>query len=297
MAVHYARSDEEIVSLGPSIPKTLPIRSSPRNPRNKGLTDINILLLGKVGVGKARIVNEIFKMEVFDCGAATEVVRGVSQRDRTFVVNNIGYRVKMFDTVGIKRRGPNIKRSKTMSAIRDHLASIYPNGINVVLLVYRHEDRTETERKRFVYILHRLNEERVPLITALVITGCADKNDSARKKIISEFDSNPKTQEIGRYVLQGVYSVGFTNVATVPDAMAEMFRALNYRDALLLQDLIERCCRRPQNADGFFYRGRYYKGFCQFPWHHCPCYDRVYTCLRWGYTWEECLRVEQRDSL
>lgn len=256
---------------------------------------VNILLLGKVGVGKARVVNEMFGQEVFENGVTTSVVGGVSQRETCFSKNSNNYRVKMFDTVGIKR-GPNVKRTKTMAAIRKYLACIYPDGVNLAMLVYRHEDFSSTERKRFMYILNRLNEETVPLITALIITGCEDKNDSARKKIVSEFHSNHRMQGIGQFVLQGMYPVGLTNLRAVPDAMMEMYRAVNYRDTLILQEVLSQCYRHHVDTDSFFFNGRYHRGIFQFPWHYCPCYDRIYTCWRWGYTWEECLRVQQRDS-
>lgn len=298
MAIRYNHSDDEITAVHSGVSMGS-LTTDKRTTFAKGasVSVVNVLLLGKIGVGKSRIINEMFKTEVFTCGATTDVVKGVSQREEMFECNNISYRVKMFDTVGLKKRGPRISRCKTMSALRQFMSDIYPEGINVVFLVYRHGHCTSLERMRFLYILHRLNEDRVPLITALVITGCADKNDSARKKIVSEFDFNPRMQGIGKYVLQGMYAVGFTDIGSVPDAMTEMYRAVNYRDAILLRDVVDRGQRRPQNADALFYRGRYYKGFCKFPWHYCPCYDRIYTCLRWGYTWEDCLRVEPMNRM
>ena len=303
MAIHYNPS-EDVVTLSttagspmmgsstPLLVQPAPLPCTSAAARSK----VNILILGKVGVGKARIMNEVFEREVFKNSEITEVVQGVSQREAHFVEKRVRYEITMFDTVGIKKRSPRISMSKTMTAIRELLSDIYPYGINLLLLVYRHEDRTKKERKAFMYILNRLNEERVPLITALVITGCANKNDSARKKVISEFDSDPRTQLIGRYALRGMYAVGFTNISSVPDAMMEMYRAVNYRDALMLRSVIERCSTGFQNRDNFFYSGRFYRGFCKIPWHHCPCYDRIYTCLKWGYTWEECLRVEERED-
>ena len=295
MAVAFTQHDEEIVSLRPGTASS--DSKSSTFLRGNSTSCINLLLLGKVGVGKARLLNEMFKTKVLPCGATTEVVKGVSQREASFQSEGVTYRAKVFDTVGIKKRGGHkIKISSTMSALRRFLWDIYPDGISVLLLVYRHGTRTSAERKRFLYILHRLNEERIPLITALVITGCAEKSEAARRRIVSEFDSNPQTQGIGRYVLQGMYAVGFTDLESIPEAMSEMYRVMNYRDALLLRGVVEGCGKRPQNADAFFYRGRYYKGFCVFPWHHCPCYDHIYTCLHWGYTWEECLRVEPRNT-
>lgn len=290
MASYLGHSDDTITTaLGLQEEVSAPpILSNPYPP-----SIVNILLLGKVGVGKARIVNEMFGWEVFEMGATSNVVGGVSQRESCFSKNNTNYRVKMFDTVGHKR-GPRVKRSKTLEAIKGYLASIYPDGVNLLLLVYRHEEFTAVERKQFLYILKRLNDETVPMVTALIITGCEHKNDSARKKIVSDFDSNPRMQEIGRFTLQGMYTVGFTDLRVVPDAMTEMYRAVNYRDTLILQEVLSHCYKHFVNSDMFFYGGRHYRGFCQFPWHYCPCYDRIYTCWRWGYTWEECL--QQRDT-
>lgn len=262
------------------------------------LSDTSVLVLGKVGVGKARIINEVFGRTVFPCKAKTPVVKGVSQREGSVTTaSGATHRVALFDTVGIKRRGGRVRISKTMLAIRKYVSELYPRGLNLILLVFRHEDFTKTERKRFMYIIQRLNDEKASLITGLVITGCTDKNDSARQKIISEFDSNRKMQRIGTFLLQGMHTVGFTDTEGAPDAMKEMFHALNYRDALLLREVVERCHRRQLNYTLLFHRGRY-RG-CHCPWHYCLCYDRIYTCWRWGYSWEDCLRVrvESRDDV
>ena len=253
--------------------------------------DFNLLVLGGVGVGKATVVNEMFGIEVFKSDSANNVVGGVSQRDTSFIQKGTKHRVKMFDTVGSKRRGIKVKRASTMEAIRDYVANVYPSGINLVLLIYRNENFTSKERKRFQYFLDRFNGEAIPMITALIITGCEDKNDSARKKIVSEFDTNSRMQAIGRFVLMGIYTVGLTNLSTVPDALTEMYRAVNYRDTLLLQEVLKKSYWRQMDRDVFFYRGHPCKLYCKFPWQYCPCYDRIYSCWRWGYSWEDCLRV------
>lgn len=296
MAVYVGGNDEVITtalteSVVPAAVASIPpILANPCPP-----SIVNILILGKVGVGKARIVNEMFGREIFETGVPRNMIGGVSQRENYFSKNNTNYRVKIFDTVA-KKRSPKVKRAKTVQALKGYLASVYPDGVNLMLLVFRHEEFTRMERKGFLYILNRLNEETVPMVTALIITGCEDKNDSARKRIVSDFDSNPRMQEIGRFVLQGMYTVGFTDLQGAPDAMQEMFRAMNYRDTLLLREVLSRCYKHYVDMDMFFHTGRYHRGFCRFPWHYCPCYNHIYTCWRWGYTWEECLRVQQRET-
>jgi GTP-binding protein EngB required for normal cell division len=251
---------------------------------------VNILLLGKVGVGKSRIANEMFGQEIFKTGSPPEVVKGVSQRENCFSKNSTNYRVKIFDTVG-RKRGPRVSRTNTMRAMRRYLAVIYPDGVNLVLLVFRNEQFSGAEKSRFKYILNRLNIETVPMVTALIITGCEDKNDSARKKIVSDFDTNSRMQEMGRFALQGMYAVGLTDIRAVPDAMVEMFRAVNYRDTLILKEILSHCYKNFVNMDMFFHRGRYHRGFCRFPWHYCLCYNRIYTCWRWGCTCDDCVQV------
>ena len=309
MAVALSRADNEITAAPfPAPPAEAP--SAPAPPQGvkkcttfstkcKASPVINILLLGKVGVGKARMVNEMFKKEIFKCGTPADVTQGVSDREKTFEYEGARYRAKIYDTVSSssKMRGPRIKPSSTVAALRKHMAKIYPGGISAVFLVYRHGSLSNVERKRFLYILRRLNEETVPFVTALVITGCANKNESARKRIVAEFDGNPHTQEIGRYVLQGMYAVGFTDLGSVPDAMTEMYRVMNHRDAMVLLDVVSSGRKATQTIEVFFYRGRYYKGFCKFPWHYCPCYDQIYTCMRWGCSWEECLQVEGAEAI
>lgn len=307
MAVAVSQADDEITLAPFPAPSTEPPNTLVPSPVVKKSTTfsakckaspmINILLLGKVGVGKARMVNEMFKKEVFKCSTPAEVVQGVSDREKTFEYEGTRYRAKIYDTASAKMRGPSIKPSNTMAALKKHMAKVYPEGISAVFLVYRHGSLSNVERKRFLYILRRLNEETVPFVTALVITGCANKNDCARKRIVAEFDGNPRTQEIGRYVLQGMYAVGFTDLGSVPDAMTEMYRVMNHRDASVLMDVVRSGQKATQTIEVFFYRGRYYKGFCKFPWHYCPCYDQIYSCMRWGCTWEECLQVEGAEAI
>ena len=298
MAVYFSRSDGKNILPIDSVTRVT-IGKNPVFVRRKGPSPVvNLLLLGKVGVGKARIINETFRMNVFECGAVTEVIQGVSQREEVFFASGGNtYRVKIYDTMGIGSQKSRIKISNTMSAIKKYVTNIYPDGINMILLVYRHGDFGNAERKRLLYILRRLNKDSISLITGLIITGCANKNDSARRKIVSEFDSNFKTQAVGRYVLQGTHVVGFTNLSNVSDAMTEMYKAVNYRDGLHLRKVIEHCNDRQQMADMFFYHGHFYKGFCEFPWQLCPCYDWIYTCWRWGYTLDECLHIEESDDL
>ena len=261
-------------------------------------SEANIIVLGKVGVGKARIINEAFQQEIFECRAVTEVVRGVSQREASIEIGLFKYNIKMFDTLEIiNRRGSRIKISKTMHALHQYVNNLYPQGVNLILLVYRYEDISSSERKRLIYILNHLNKDSIPDITALVITGCALKNDTARKRIISACEENPQMRTICQFILKRVHVVGFIDITSVPDAMTEMHQAVNYRDALPIKTLIEQSHFQEQVTSVlFFYSGRFHRGCCKFPWHYCPCYDRLFTCWRWGYTWEECLHVSQKEN-
>lgn len=254
---------------------------------------VNLLLLGKVGVGKARMMNETFQKPLFETKASTPVVRGVSQREKEFVDAGIRFRVKIFDIQRAHSFSSRVSISKTMSAIRKYLVELYPSGVNMILLVYRYEDLSNDELKNFKYILRRLNEDQVPLITALVINGCADKNEASRKKLISDFDTNPRTQMIGRYVLQGMYAVGFADLSAIASYIVDMYEVINRNDAASMRKVLEKCYSRQLTVNVFFSQGSCNgRCFYVFPWRCCPCYSQIYKCWRWGYTWDDCMNVD-----
>lgn len=298
MAAAFLQANSSYIVAAESMHSTDKISTAPSSTALMSSTSVvNLLLLGKVGVGKARMMNGVFQTPLFETGASTPVVRGVSQRENEFVDNGIQFKVKIFDTHRANRLNSRISISKTMSAIRKYVIELYPNGINMILLVYRNESFSNNELSRFKYILRRLNKDHVPLISALIINGCADKNEPSRKKIVFDFDTNPRTQMIGRYTLQGIHTVGFTNLATIPDALVDMYRSVNHHDDSLLKDVIEKCYSRQLTTDVFFSQGSCY-GTCfyTFPWQCCPCYDQIYKCWRWGYTWDDCMNIEDNTN-
>lgn len=292
MAVAFPRAGSAVVRADSLISAAeVPTDSTSEEPPS-ATSVVNLLFLGKVGVGKARMINGIFQNHLFETGATTSVIHGVSQRENEFIDSGILFRVKIFDTYKVNHLSCRISISKTMSTLRQYVTDLYPSGINMVFLVYRNEDCSNNELKKLKYILRRLNEDEVSLISALIINGCADKSEKIRRKIVTAFDEDRHTQLIGRYVLQGMYTVGFTDLSTIPDALADMYQSINHRDAALLRKAVEKCYSRQLTNSVFFSQGGCRRCLFTFPWHYCPCYNQIYKCWRWGYTWDDCMNSQ-----
>lgn len=170
-----------------------------------------------------------------------------------------------------------------MSALKDHVASLSPQGINLMLLVCRQGNHLVEEVKKFKYILRRLSKDQVPLVTACIINGCADYIESERLNLISQIHTTPRTQVISQFSLQGIYAVGFSDLQSVPDGLWDMYRTIHHQDVKALKELVQNCSQHQVKSDNFF--SSYLKEVCLYrlPWKLCICYGQIYKCWRWGY--------------
>ena len=257
---------------------------------------VNILVLGKVGVGKARIMNYIFQELLFETKAFTTVIRRVSEREKQFIHHGIQFNVKMYDTLRGNYSNSRICIAKTMSCIRKYVAELYPQGINLILLVCRQGNHLCEEIKRLKYILHHLNKDRVPLITAFILNGCDDCYEEERLKILSNFDSTARMQMISQFSLQGVYATSFVDLQSVSDGLFDMYRTVNVRDAKVLNEIVQNCCQHQVVVDGFFsLHNCKDRWFYSLPWSYCMCYSHIYKCWKWGYSWNDCIQTKESE--
>jgi len=254
--------------------------------RMEGPKRMNILVLGKVGAGKARILNGVFQECLFETKNFTPVIRGVSQREKSFLCDGIEFKIKIYDTARDNRSNSKICASRTLSSLKRYVMSLYPQGINLVLLICKLGSNLVEELKELQCYLYHLNKEQVSLISACILNGCVEQSE--RKNIVTQILHNPETKAIGQYSILGLYAMNFTNPKLLPEEMRAMHMIINRRDADVLKEVVMSCCLHQVTTDSFFASGCCVEAYLKrVPWNWCLCYSSLYKCWRWGYTWDD----------
>lgn len=246
---------------------------------------VNILVLGRVGVGKARILNNIFQENLFETKAVTPVIRGVSQRQQSFIHHGLQFKIQIFDTLRCNNGSSRISMWKTMSAVRHHVLDSSP-GVNLLLLVCKHGCHMREEVAKIKYILRHLNKDHVSLITTLVINGCNDLSNNDRMKLVAQMQSSSQTKYLCQFSLQGVIPVGFSDFYSVSESMLHKYHTVAFHDTRKLQGVVLTCHYHHVLPDRFLSSSSYCQELC-LPSVMCLCFSPIYKCWRWGYTWDD----------
>lgn len=197
----------------------------------------NVVILGKTGAGKSSVANAIVGRNEFT------VVQSVGSVTKTtghaeIQANYRGrkYDVKVVDTVGFFDTGV-VTNQATIDSIRTYINEYIPEGINLLIFVFREGRFTPEERKTFEYIQEKFGSE-ISEISALIVTNCENFSENAREKVKKDMKENPVTKDIARFMKKGVYTVGFPDVKEIDPRMRPMFEDKIKQDATEIQNLI-----------------------------------------------------------
>ena len=203
-----------------------------------------VVLLGKCGVGKSTIANQLVgyeplssKKPPFDVSERVlqSVTRKVTHKIMRFLKEDVEYEVTVIDTVGLF--DTVIKRQDTIfDQIEEYLKDQF-TGVNVILFVFRHGRMTPEEKAVFSFIGSRLVKEISP-ISALAITGCENKTFEARNLIVEEFRNDRTTQGIAKQMTKGIFPVGFPDIKSMKPALQTAYQSQMVEDRDALLDLI-----------------------------------------------------------
>ena len=170
----------------------------------------NVVVLGKAGAGKSTVANKILGQSTFkvssSLGSETKSVK--HSEVRVICSGNVEYTFKVIDTVGIfdtKRRNDDV-----MKEIKDFFMSKVPEGVNLVMFLFKRGRFTTEEKETFYYIIENFKKE-IKDISALVMTGFESLDDDGRKREIEEFKRNHLTKDVAAFMGKGIYAIGFPN--------------------------------------------------------------------------------------
>jgi len=181
----------------------------------------NVVVIGKTGSGKSTVVNKILCLDdderCFDVQLSYQAV--TTKIDNTISSMRMGsmtYAINMIDTIGFS--DTRISGAKSDDAvlreIKKEMQDRAPEGVNLLIFVFRHSRFTKEEKivfdkiqKNFSYLINR--------ISMLVITNCEQLSKEGREKVIADFKNDPLTKDFAKMMTKGIYTVGFPDTGTL----------------------------------------------------------------------------------
>ncbi|SCW46046.1 small GTP-binding protein domain-containing protein [Ruminococcaceae bacterium YRB3002] len=153
------------------------------------MSKLNIMVLGKTGVGKSTLINSIFETRVVEAGVGKPVTNNISK------VEQQGFPLVLFDTPGLELTGANDFDSLTKqitSLIKQYFTdNIEGNEIHCILYcVSTASHRFEAAEADFLKsILEGVKDYNVPVI--VVLTQSFSRQDAAELKGVIENENLP----------------------------------------------------------------------------------------------------------
>ena len=202
----------------------------------------NILIIGKTGAGKASIANAILDSDVFHVGTAIQSTTRDCNETIPVEKHSAGgynYKIALVDTVGVKD-DQQVEQHK--KRIREALTNF--DYLNMIILVLKFDRFSAEETKLFQEVISILNSRLVTdtsSITALVITGCEQKDTTARNGIWSSLESNDKTSQVVQFARKGTVLVGLPKISEVLQQFKQLIEQRKNSDKQQLQQLAKHC--------------------------------------------------------
>ena len=195
----------------------------------------NIIIIGKVGAGKATIANQILHKQAFGISDGLfGITRSASSRSCTLgenTINNMSIRIKLVDTDGLDRDSGDIMKS---------LEEEMSRNVNLVLFVARNGRFTTEDKKPLEYFLENANKEcRLSKISAFILTNCEQKNELSRKAIIEDFKKSDFTKHIASLMGKDILAVGFPKLEDIDEDFVGAFEKRMKIDQQKLYELVE----------------------------------------------------------
>lgn len=187
----------------------------------------NIVVLGKTGCGKSTLSNKIIcASEENETFKVAESFQAVTTKVEGCIENvTIGtdtYIINMVDTIGFRdnRARGALSDKSIITSIKKHMRARTPEGISLIIFVYRKGRFTEEEQKIFRIISDNF-KDYIKEISCLVITGCDGLNKDARTKLIEQFKIDPLTKRFAEIMTKGIYTVAFPKIADLSERVKQ----------------------------------------------------------------------------
>ena len=197
----------------------------------------NVLIVGKTGAGKSTIANIIIGKDEFKVQhSVSSVTRKTKHAKVSIATEDCQYNIKIIDTVGLFDTGIKTNQA-TIDEIKQYFRDYIPEGISLILFVFKEGRFTPEERATFDFIIKNFDRD-ISDISALIVTNCDHKSERARKEYIDDIKSNDVTKSIADFVTKGIYAVGFPKLEDIDEEWRPMYEKKIDKDKKQLQDLV-----------------------------------------------------------
>jgi hypothetical protein len=205
-----------------------------------------IVILGKVGMGKATIANKIAGTTVFPVLSPVEsMVREPGQREKgcfqpsvptTKLYRDsklINLRFMLFDTRSSDKNQTLFRRE-----CEENLAD---KGVNLIMFVLNEKTLTHEDTDLMDDVVKHLQKEKVAGSSVLVLTGCEQLGKEARQEYHKKLHESKLTKNIANFVSQELL-VGFPDEMTTSPLFMQQYQEAVEEDTQNLRDLVLKSC-------------------------------------------------------
>ena len=202
----------------------------------------NVVVVGKTGAGKSSVANQILGLHKFTVkNVASSVTLDVEARSSSFYDESSGtrYNFKVIDTVGVFDTKKN--NADVITKVKNFFENDSPEGINLVLFVFRKGRFTDEERSTFDYIIKNFSD-KISDFSALVLTFCDGENDAANQQFLQSFQN--EAADVVRFMKKGVYMVGFPDLSNMRARIREAMEEDVKEQAKMLQKVVMKADKR-----------------------------------------------------
>ena len=188
-----------------------------------------VVIIGKPGVGKSTIGNQMLGRDAFQIGAEYERTSATSPNGdfKVFLINTFSPsedqpRSRSHEVCERMTFGLVGGRPRDTLKLEEYYRSQIPQTGSLMIFVYRQERFTEDTRTQLEAAI-RVLSENASEISALVITCCEGKTQEAKESIVKDFTTNPQTENIAKFMRLGIYCVGFPDKMKVEPKLQEHY--------------------------------------------------------------------------
>ena len=237
------------------------LQNDPQEPQYR-----NIVIVGKIGAGKATIANQILgenKFTVFprvqsvtklvDTRAVYNEKSESEPREKGARAIPFRYNIQVIDTVGVLY---TMTREKITEHIETFLSRC-PEGIHLVIFVFKNDRFGKQDEEAFSVFMNCKFADCLSEISALFITCCEALDPTTQQEIRDDFRSNDRLKQISGFMKKGIYTVGFPNIEAIKEELRCFCEEGMKADRKKLMDLVAECGQPQLSLKEFQNKGKH----------------------------------------
>lgn len=193
----------------------------------------SIVIIGRKGAGKSTVGNSLSQTSEFPIGCVLSNKQSWTSH-KSFIHNDTSFSFYMIE----KLPSPALSPKSAFDNESDEVS--FPKDISLVIFVFKYGCFTQEERDFFNTIIGNFND-KLRDISALVITGCDDLSEDAKKAYKKKFQDDTETDTIARVMGKGIYCVTLPDISKIRPNFLEVYEKDIEQSQEMMKDLLDSC--------------------------------------------------------